>query len=67
MADGAIVAVSAARTALPAPLLDVEASHTLSIGVIKPPPDIRLIVDKTAQFVARNGAWRAGMGHSSGV
>jgi hypothetical protein len=25
------------------------------IGVIIPPPDIRAVVDKTAQFVARNG------------
>ena len=24
-------------------------------GIIKPPPDLRAIVDKTAQFVARNG------------
>ena len=25
------------------------------VGVIIPPPDIRSVVDKTAQFVARNG------------
>lgn len=31
------------------------ATHTKTIGMIHPPPDIRSIVDKTAQFVARNG------------
>ncbi|XP_057811987.1 probable splicing factor 3A subunit 1 [Salvia miltiorrhiza] len=31
------------------------ATHTRSIGVIHPPIDIRTIVDKTAQFVAKNG------------
>lgn len=30
-------------------------SQTQVVGVIVPPPDIRAIVDKTAQFVARNG------------
>ncbi|KAL6567172.1 hypothetical protein OROGR_000840 [Orobanche gracilis] len=30
-------------------------THTKHIGVIHPPPDIRNIVDKTAQFVAKNG------------
>lgn len=33
----------------------VVATHTRTIGMIHPPPDIRGIVDKTAQFVARNG------------
>lgn len=37
----------------PAPI--VVATHTRTIGMIHPPPDIRGIVDKTAQFVARNG------------
>ncbi len=32
------------------------ALQTKAIGVILPPPDIRAIVDKTAQFVAKNGA-----------
>lgn len=27
----------------------------LLVGVINPPPDLRLIVDKTAMFVAKNG------------
>ncbi|KAL3698045.1 hypothetical protein R1sor_012121 [Riccia sorocarpa] len=31
------------------------ATHTRTIGMIHPPPDVRSIVDKTAQFVARNG------------
>ncbi|OIT06962.1 PREDICTED: probable splicing factor 3A subunit 1 [Nicotiana attenuata] len=31
------------------------ATHTRTIGIIYPPPDIRSIVDKTAQFVAKNG------------
>lgn len=30
-------------------------SHTAALGIIQPPPDVRAIVDKTAQFVARNG------------
>jgi splicing factor 3A subunit 1 len=31
------------------------ATHTRTIGIIHPPPDIRTIVDKTAQFVSKNG------------
>ncbi|KAI3421650.1 uncharacterized protein J3R85_012002 [Psidium guajava] len=31
------------------------ATHTRTIGIIHPPPDIKNIVDKTAQFVAKNG------------
>lgn len=31
------------------------ATHTKTIGIIHPPPDIRSIVDKTSQFVAKNG------------
>ncbi|KAF9624024.1 hypothetical protein IFM89_007722 [Coptis chinensis] len=38
----------------PAPAPPV-ATHTRTIGIIHPPPDIRSIVDKTAQFVAKNG------------
>ena len=30
-------------------------TQTHAVGMIQPPPDIRAIVDKTAQFVARNG------------
>ncbi|GAV58127.1 Surp domain-containing protein/PRP21_like_P domain-containing protein, partial [Cephalotus follicularis] len=32
------------------------ATHTRTIGIIHPPPDFRNIVDKTAQFVAKNGS-----------
>ncbi|RZB65042.1 probable splicing factor 3A subunit 1 [Glycine soja] len=38
---------------VPAPV--TVATHTRTIGIIHPPPDIRTIVDKTAQFVAKNG------------
>lgn len=31
-------------------------THTKAVGVILPPPDIRAIIDKTAQFVSKNGA-----------
>ncbi|KAL2524697.1 putative splicing factor 3A subunit 1 [Abeliophyllum distichum] len=31
------------------------ATHTRTIGIIYPPPDIRNIVDKTTQFVVKNG------------
>jgi len=51
---GALVAVGEARSALNREGLD---THTQAIGVIAPPPDIRAIADKTAQFVARNGAF----------
>lgn len=30
-------------------------THTRSIGIVYPPPDIRNIVDKTSKFVAKNG------------
>ena len=30
-------------------------TQTHEIGVIVPPPDIKAIADKTAQFVAKNG------------
>jgi len=32
-----------------------EADATKAVGIIYPPPDVRAIVDKTAEFVARNG------------
>lgn len=31
------------------------ATHTRTIGIIHPPPDIRMIIEKTATFVAKNG------------
>jgi hypothetical protein len=71
---GALVAVGSAQTADAAKgVHDLEAikklaTQTKAIGVILPPPDIRAIVDKTAQFVAKNGArdgtsagWREGV------
>lgn len=43
-------------------------THTHEIGVIVPPPDIKAIADKTAQFVARNGElvflWLVFMSHT---
>ncbi|KAJ0974427.1 hypothetical protein J5N97_016392 [Dioscorea zingiberensis] len=42
----------ATSAATPAPV----ATHTRTIGIIHPPPDIRLIIDKTANFVGKNGA-----------
>nr|XP_010912053.1 probable splicing factor 3A subunit 1 [Elaeis guineensis] len=40
-----------APAAAPAPV----ATHTRTIGIIHPPPDIRMIIEKTATFVAKNG------------
>uniref|UniRef100_A0A0E0CIG7 Splicing factor 3A subunit 1 n=1 Tax=Oryza meridionalis TaxID=40149 RepID=A0A0E0CIG7_9ORYZ len=31
------------------------ATHTRTIGIIHPPPDIRVIIEKTATFVSKNG------------
>jgi len=64
--QGALVAVGGAQNAAAAkPTHDLEsikklATQTNAIGIILPPPDIRAIVDKTAQFVAKNGACGAG-------
>ncbi|KAJ4915796.1 putative splicing factor 3A subunit 1 [Raphanus sativus] len=38
-----------------APPVESVATHTRTIGIIHPPPDIRSIVEKTAQFVSKNG------------
>ncbi|KAI3980362.1 hypothetical protein MKX01_003901 [Papaver californicum] len=35
--------------------ISVLATHTRTLGIIHPPPDIRTFVDKTAHFVAKNG------------
>lgn len=52
----ALVAVGEARSALYHGVpQDGLQTHTHSIGVIVPPPDIRAIADKAAHFVARNG------------
>lgn len=58
-AAGAIVPVGSVQSSVSKPdLSGVQQllTQTRAIGVILPPPDIRAIVDKTAQFVARNGA-----------
>ncbi len=59
---GAIVPVGKAKSSLPGPNLSgvkqVVDTQTKAIGLIQPPPDIRAIVDKTAQFVAKNGELR---------
>ncbi|XP_020588058.1 probable splicing factor 3A subunit 1 [Phalaenopsis equestris] len=39
----------------PAPPPSSVATHTRTIGIIHPPPDIRMIIEKTAAFVAKNG------------
>lgn len=55
---GAMVPVGEVRSVLPSPdLSSVQAveTQTKAIGVIYPPPDIRAIVDKAANFVAKNG------------
>eukprot|EP00955_Chlamydomonas_euryale_P112526 366134-Chlamydomonas_euryale.AAC.16 len=61
--SNAIVATGEAGLHLPdaSELLAIKklATQTKAIGVILPPPDIRAIVDKTAAFVAKNGAWSA--------
>ncbi|XP_074592047.1 putative splicing factor 3A subunit 1 [Curcuma longa] len=40
---------------LPPPPPAPVATHTRTIGIIHPPPDVRMIIDKTATFVAKNG------------
>lgn len=54
-----IVAVKEALQVIPASVATGIATQTHAIGIIVPPPDIRAIADKTAQFVARNGQYRS--------
>jgi len=55
--SGAIVAVGDVKSSIgTAPVGTIE-SHTHEIGLIIPPPDIKVVADKTAQFVAQHGAW----------
>ena len=53
------MAVGEAKSVLPKPKLGglkhVVDTQTHAIGLVTPAPDIRAIVDKTAQFVAKNG------------
>lgn len=54
-----MVAVGEAKSVLPTPDLgglNLVETQTKAIGVIVPPPDIRAILEKTAAFVAKNGA-----------
>merc|ERR1719178_455749 len=57
--NGALVAVSDAKSvtfARPAPDAQEAAGPSPgTIGLILPPPGLREIVDKTAQFIAKNG------------
>lgn len=55
---GAVVAVGAPRAALLDSGTEVPETQTRKIGLIYPPPDIRAIADKTALYVAKNGARR---------
>lgn len=52
---GAIVPVGEVKSSLSAKQTEIE-TQTHEIGLIVPPPDIKAIADKTAQFVAKNGA-----------
>lgn len=59
-AGQSIIAVGEVKSHLPSEeeLLAIRklASHTKAIGVILPPPEVRAIVDKTANFVGKHGA-----------
>jgi hypothetical protein len=61
VADGAkaVIATGQVKTFLPSAeelaKIKTLATQTKAIGVILPPPDIRAIVDKTSQFVAKHG------------
>ncbi|XP_044978530.1 probable splicing factor 3A subunit 1 [Hordeum vulgare subsp. vulgare] len=48
-------APSAAAPSKPPEPAPTVATHTRTIGIIHPPPDIRVIIEKTASFVAKNG------------
>ena len=64
----AMIAVGEARTHLPPAeeLLAIKklATQTKAIGIILPPPDIRAIIDKTSQFVAKHGRPRWQCAHA---
>lgn len=66
--DTSMVAVGGVHT-LPAPQLAElrkVITHTRQVGVVLPPPDIRAIIDKTAQFVTKNGGSFARHGSTAG-
>lgn len=51
----AIVPVGQVKSSISGKSVELE-TQTHEIGLIVPPPDIKAIADKTAQFVAKNGA-----------
>ena len=65
-----LVAVGEVKTHLPSAeeLLSIKklATQTKAIGIILPPPDIRAIIDKTSQFVAKHGQLPDRVDHASG-
>lgn len=54
--NGALVAVSEVRSAGHTVDGATVETQTQKVGLIYPPPDIRAIADKTALYVAKNGA-----------
>jgi hypothetical protein len=66
--NGAIVPVGGVSSSLPGPVTgDQLETQTHEIGLIVPPPDIKAIADKTAQFVAKNGAILASLSESENL
>ena len=68
-APGAIVPAGPVKNVVPSPNLAAVKvdTQTRAIGLIQPPPDIRAIVDKTAQFVAKNGMQALSTSHVQGL
>lgn len=58
--NGAVVPVGEVKSSFGTGAEQVD-TQTHEIGLIIPPPDIKAIADKTAQFVAKNGAYMFGM------
>lgn len=51
---GTIVPVGKVKSSISGKSAELD-TQTHEIGLIVPPPDIKAIADKTAQFVAKNG------------
>jgi len=62
---GALVAVGKAKDVTHSAYREVD-TQTYEIGIIVPPPDIKAIADKTAQFVAKNGTLQVSVASSAG-
>jgi hypothetical protein len=60
--NGAVVPVGEVKSSFGTGTEQVD-TQTHEIGLIIPPPDIKAIADKTAQFVAKNGTfvWHEGL------